>query len=193
MLSHVHGQVLNMATLANSLDISVHTVRHHIDLLEGAFMARRLPPFCRNTGKRLVKSPKLYLRDTGILHGLLGIRSWDDLLGHPVFGFSWESFCIEQILAHCQRHVKATFYRTARGAEVDLVLEDGKSIIVIEFKSSTSPSPKTGFWIAADDLQCNRRWIIAPVDETYPMQTAQVTSLMAFLNHPDNQDMLGNL
>jgi predicted AAA+ superfamily ATPase len=178
-----------MAALSNSLDVSVHTVKHHIDLLEGAFMARRLFPYSRNMGKRLVKSPKLYLRDTGILHALLGVQSWEDLLGHPIVGFSWESFCIEQILAHCGRHVEASFYRTARGAEIDLILEDGKSVVAVEFKSSSAPTPRPGFWIAADDVGCDRRWIIAPVNEEYRMKTAHVAPLAAFLNHPENRDL----
>ncbi len=190
MLAHVHGQVLNMSALGNSLDVSTHTVKHHTDLLEGAFMARRLQPFGRNVGKRLTKSPKLYLRDTGILHGLLGIQSWEDLLGHPVYGFSWETLCIEHILSRCRSHVKPCFYRTARGAEIDLVLEDGKSCVAVEFKSSTSPTPRPGFWIASDDLQCSRRWIIAPVDAPYPLRSAQVAPLATFLTDATNEDML---
>jgi len=179
-----------MSKLGNSLDVSTHTIKHHIDLLEGAFMARRLHPFSQNMGKRLTKSPKLYLRDTGILHALLGIQSWEDLLGHPVFGFSWEAFCMNHILARCRSHIHATFYRTARGAEVDLVLEDGKSRIAIEFKSSRAPSPRPGYWIASEDLQTDRRWIIAPVDEPYPLRTAQVTPLQNFLSDTENHDML---
>lgn len=190
MLAHVHGQVLNMSKLGNSLDVSTHTIKHHIDLLEGAFMARRLHPFSQNMGKRLTKSPKLYLRDTGILHALLGIQSWEDLLGHPVFGFSWEALCIDHILTRCRPHIQATFYRTARGAEVDLVLEDGKSRIAIEFKSSSAPSPRPGYWIASEDLQTDRRWIIAPVDKPYPLRTAQVSPLQHFLSDTENHDML---
>ncbi|MBT3191395.1 MAG: ATP-binding protein [Verrucomicrobia bacterium] len=190
MLAHVHGQILNMSALANSLDVSTHTVRHHIDLLEGAFMARRLQPFSKNMGKRLTKSPKLYLRDTGILHALLGIESWDGLLGHPVLGFSWEAFCIEHILSRCRSHVQATYYRTARGAEVDLVLENGNSRVAVEFKSSTSPSPRRGFWSATDDLECARNWIVAPVDDAYPMRAARVASLHGFLEAPENGDIL---
>lgn len=189
MLAHVHGQLLNMASLANALDVSTHTVKHHIDLLEGAFMARRLMPYSRNLGKRLVKSPKLYLRDSGILHTLLGIRDWEGLLGHPVVGSSWEGYCIEQILARCRRDVSASFYRTARGAEVDLVLESADSRVAIEFKSSSAPRPRPGFWIATDDLETKRRWIVAPVNEPYPLRSARVASPTGFLGHPENRDL----
>lgn len=181
MLAHVNGQLLNMATLANSLDVSGHTVRHHIDLLEGAFMARRLPPFHTNTGKRLVKSPKLYLRDTGVLHALLDIQTWEGLLGHPAFGASWEALCIETILARCKRNVRASFYRTARGAEIDLVLERGQERVAIECKASSSPRPRPGFWTALEDIKSTQNWIIARVDEPFPVRNATVTSLQGFL------------
>ncbi len=190
MLAHLHGQVLNMSTLANSLAVSSHTVRSHIDLLEGAFMARRLPPWTANFGKRLVKSPKLYLRDTGILHALLGIESKTELLGHPVIGSSWESFCIENILAACKRKVRASFYRTARGAEVDLVLESASARIAVEFKASSSPRPQRGFWSAVEDLGSGRNWIIAPVSEGFPLRNARVASLDEFLSAPENTDVL---
>jgi predicted AAA+ superfamily ATPase len=178
-----------MASLANSLDVSGHTVRHHIDLLEGAFMARRLPPLHVNMSKRLVKSPKLYLRDTGVLHTLLDIHTWEDLLGHPALGASWEALCIESILGHCKRNVQASFYRTTRGAEIDLVLEAGGERVAIEFKASTSPRPRAGFWVAVDDLQTTRNWIIAPVDDPFPLRSATVTSLSGFLSEESNRDL----
>jgi predicted AAA+ superfamily ATPase len=190
MLAHLHGQVLNMSSLANSLGVSSHTVRKHIDLLEGAFMARRLPPWSTNFGKRLVKSPKLYLRDTGILHALLRIETKTELLGHPVIGTSWESLCLENILAACKRKVSASFYRTAAGAEVDLVLESGSTRIAVEFKASSSPRPQRGFWSAVEDLGTERNWIIAPVSEGFPLRQARVASLDDFLSAPENADVL---
>ncbi len=191
MLSHMHGQLLNMATLANALDVSAHTVRHHIELLEGSFMARRLPPYSANLRKRLVKSPKVYLRDTGILHTLLGIRSRDDLPGHPIYGASWEGLGIETILAHCRRDVRASFFRTASGAEVDLVLEFGQERVAVEFKSSSAPRLRPGFWSAIDnDLRTSRNWIVAPVDEPFPLRNATVTSIEGFLVAEENADLL---
>lgn len=189
MLAHVHGQLLHAAALANALDVSGHTVRNYIDLLEGAFMARRLPPYAANIGKRLVKSPKLYLRDTGILHCLLRVDSWDTLLGHPVFGTSWEGLCLENIISACRPTVRAYFYRTARGAELDLVLESGRTRVSVEFKASTDPAPRRGYWNAVQDLETDRNWIVAPVDEGFPLRNARVASLDEFLNDPDNADL----
>jgi predicted AAA+ superfamily ATPase len=190
MLAHVHGQLLNMASLGNALDVSTHTIRHHIELLEGAFMLRRLPPFSSNQGKRLVKTPKVYLRDTGILHSLLGIREWEELQGHPQVGASWEGFAIENILSRCKREVQACFYRTARGAEIDLILERGQERIAVELKASSAPRPRQGFWSAAEDLGIERQWIVAPVEEGFPLRSARVASPSEFLAHPDNQDFL---
>jgi hypothetical protein len=190
MMAHLHGQLLNMAGLGNSLAISGHTVRHHLDLLEGAFVLRRLPPFHANLAKRLVKSPKVYYRDSGILHAMLGIRTWEDLAGHPVHGTSWEGFCMEAILAHCQRGVEHAFYRTARGAEVDLVLTRGREKLAIEFKSSSAPKPRPGFWSGCEDLACSRRWIVAPVGERFPYRDAMVSPLRDFLSAPENADFL---
>ena len=190
MLSHTHGNLLNMSALANALDVSAHTVRHHIELLEGAFMARRLPAHHVNIGKRLVKAPKLYLRDAGILHALLGIRGPDDLAGHPIYGASWEGLGIESIMAHCRRDVRASFYRTARGAEIDLVLEFGQERVAVEFKSSTAPKPRPGFWSAIEDLGTTRNWIVAPVSETFPMRSATVSGLTGFLQAEANSDFL---
>lgn len=190
MLAHVHGQVLNMAKLANSLDVANQTVTHYIDLLEGAFMARRLMPFSANTGKRLTKSPKVYLRDSGVLHGLLGVRSFDELLGHPCCGASWEGFCIENILASCHREVEPYFYRTSGGAELDLVLVRGRQRIAIEFKTSSAPAVRRGYWSAVQDLNSQRNWIVAQVQDTYPLKNATVSSLQGFLKAPENADFL---
>lgn len=190
MLAHVHGQLLNMSALANSLDVSLNTVRAHIDLLEGAFMARRLRPYSNNLGKRLVKCPKLYLRDTGVLHTLLRIRNTDELFGHPVFGSSWESFCIENIINACRRDVNASFYRTSSGAELDLVLENGKECIAIEFKASPAPKPQRGFWSAIEDLGSTRNWIISPVDAQFPLHNSIVSPLSAFIDDDRNKDFL---
>ena len=190
MLAHNHGQLLNMAALAGAIGVQGPTVRTYIDLLEGAFMVRRLPPYMANVRKRLIKSPKLYLRDSGILHTLLNIPDYNTLLGHPIYGHSWEGFCIENILGRCKRTVEASFFRTVRGAEIDLVLEQGRSRVAVEVKVSAAAKPQRGFWTALQDLGIDRAWVIAPVKSPYPLHGAQVTSLQGFLEAPENKDLL---
>ena len=168
MLAHCQGQLLNSSKLGQSLDLSHHTIRRYIDLLEQTFMVRVLKPIEINMKKRLVKSPKVYIRDTGILHGLLSIDSVNDLLGHPVYGSSWESFVIENVLSELPEW-RGSFYRAASGAEIDLVLEKGHRRIAIEIKASTAPRPRRGFWTAVKDLDAESSWIIALVDDCYPI------------------------
>lgn len=189
MLAHLHGQLLNMASLSSALGVSGPTIRNYIDLLEGAFMVRRLPPYAANLKKRLVKSPKMYLRDSGILHTLLNINDRNTLLGHPVYGVSWEGFCLENILARCRRTVQASFFRTVRGAEVDLVLEQGDIKVAVEFKVSAAAKPQRGFWTVLKDLEIRRSWIIAPIKESYPLHGAQVSSIQDFIEAPENSDI----
>lgn len=190
MLAHLQGQLLNMASLSSALGVSGPTIRNYIDLLEGAFMVRRLAPYAANLKKRLVKSPKLYLRDSGILHTLLNVNDRNTLLGHPVYGLSWEGFCLENILARCRRTVQPYFFRTVRGAEIDLVLEQGDQKVAVEFKVSAAATPQRGFWTALKDLEIERSWIIAPLKgESYPIHGAQVASLNTFIKSPDNNDM----
>lgn len=190
MLAHTHGQLLNMASLAGSLGVQGPTIRSYIDLLEGAYMARRLVPYAANLKKRLVKSPKLYIRDSGVLHVLLNITDRNSLLGHPVYGASWEGFCLENILGRCRRNVQASFYRTVRGAEIDLILEQGRSRIAVEFKVSSSARPQRGFWTALKDLDIDRAWLIAPIQEGYPIEDVRVASLAEFLDAEENSDFL---
>lgn len=190
MLAHLHGQLVNMASLSSALGVSGPTIRSYIDLLEGAFMVRRLAPYAANLKKRLVKSPKLYLRDSGILHTLLNINDRNSLLGHPVYGVSWEGYCIENILARCRRTVQASFFRTVRGAEIDLILEQGEQKVAIDFKASAAAKPQRGFWTALKDLDIERAWIIAPLKgESYPVHGARVASLNTFIQSPDNEDL----
>jgi len=186
MLAHLHGQLLNMASLATALSVDAHTIRSYIDLLEGAYMIRRLPPCHANIKKRLVKTPKIYLRDTGILHALLGLEDWNAMLGHPVFGYSWESLCVENILARVRRSVQASFYRTADGAEVDLILEKANHRIAIEFKASTAPRVQRGFVNALESLDLDGGLLIAPVQEDYEMRhNVRVCSLESFFCHEE--------
>ena len=144
-------------------------MRSYIDTFEQIFIMRTLEPFAANIKKRLVKSPKIYIRDSGLLHALLDIEAQNDLLGHPVYGSSWESFVVENVLSVCHGW-RASFYRTSAGAEIDLVLEKGSRRIAIECKASTAPKLKPGFWNALNDLHIKRAWIAAPVDESYPIK-----------------------
>lgn len=168
MCSHYHGQFLNLEKLAGSMGVHAGTVRNYLDLLCGAFMMRRLPPFVSNVKKRLIKSPKIYIRDTGILHALLNIRTTDELFAHPVFGDSWEGLVVENILASFPSGVSSGYYRTSNGAEMDLVLETGKGRIGIECKASSAPKVTRGFWTAKEDLKLEEVLIVAPVNSAYP-------------------------
>lgn len=183
MMAHVHGQVLNSSRLGESMGVSHTTIRKYIDLLSQTFMIRILPPFEANLKKRLIKAPKIFIRDSGILHALLEIHNTDDLLGHPVYGSSWEGFVIENILA-CSSGWNAAFFRTATGVEIDLILSKGRKKIACECKASKAPTVKKGFWNALNDLSIDEAWIIAPVDEPYPIkENVMVSPLNYFLQH----------
>jgi len=171
MLSHCHGQLWNASKIANSLGISPPSARKYLDLLQDTFMIRQIQPYFTNIKKRLVKSPKIYIRDSGLLHYLLGIPDLDSLLGHPSAGASWEGCLIEQITALIPKHWKANFYRTAAGAEIDLVLQPTqlKPPIAVEFKYSLSPKLTKSFWNAFEDLRPRKAYVIYPGDESYPL------------------------
>jgi predicted AAA+ superfamily ATPase len=182
MLAHVHGQVLNSSQIGSALGVSHTSIRSYLDLLSQTFMVRLLEPFASNLKKRIVKSPKVYIRDSGILHSLLQIDSLDDVLAHPVCGASWEGLVIENVIAALPGW-QPSFYRTAAGAEIDLVLERGQRRIAVECKASTAPAVSRGFWSALDDLAIDEAWVIAPVAEPYPLrQGVTVAPLTAFLN-----------
>lgn len=169
MLAHLHGQLWNASRLASSFGTSAPTVQHYLDILEATYMLRRLPPLQANLGKRLVKSPKVYLRDSGILHALLGIQSLDELAGHPVVGPSWEGWALEQIAQLLGPQWQLSFYRTASGAEMDIVAERGKRRIGFEVKFSSAPALSKGFWSAKNDLDLERACVVAPVESVYPL------------------------
>ena len=181
MCAHSQGQLLNTSQLGSALGISHTTVRSYIDLLSQTFMLRVLHAFNANVKKRLVKSPKVYLRDSGILHSLLKIDSFDELLGHPVFGASWETVVLENIIA-AHPDWQPFFYRTAAGAEIDLLLIRGRRRVAIECKASMTPKLTRGFWNALDDLNVESAWVIAPVEESYPLkENDMVSPLSSFL------------
>lgn len=170
MLAHVQGQLFNASQLALSLGGASHTTAaRYLDTLVDTMMVRRLEPHLANVGKRLVKSPKVYVRDSGLLHALLGIASVRDLQGHPVAGHSWEGFVVEQVAAALPAGAQMGFYRTAAGAEIDLVVEHGSRTLGIEIKFSAAPKPTRGFWQAMRDLGITRAAVVAPVQRAYPL------------------------
>ena len=169
MCAHNQAQLLNSSKLGESLGLTHPTIRRYIDLLEQTFILRTLQPFEGNVKKRLVKSPKVYIRDTGILHRLLQIDSFNDLMGNPIFGASWEGLVIENILSNL-RDWSPYFYRTATGDEIDLILTKGNKILAVECKASTAPQLTKGFWKALEDVQAEQAFVIAPVPNAYPIK-----------------------
>ncbi len=170
MLAHNQGQLLNASRLAASLDVSSPTVSRYIDLLADLLLVRRLPPLVGNVGKRLVKSPKVFVRDSGLVHSLLSLPTLNDVVGHPVAGSSWEGFVIETLIAAAP-DASASFYRTAAGAEVDLVLDLGgrQGRWAIEIKRSASPSVSKGLHNAIADLKPSRTFIVHAGEDTFPL------------------------
>ena len=171
MLAHSQGSLVNAARLANSLGISGQTVARYIDLLTDLFLVRRLPPFSVNVGKRLVKSPKLYIRDSGILHALLSLNSMDDLLGHPVVGTSWEGFVIDNLVSFLPIGSETYFYKTARGAEIDLIIKlPDRRVLAIEIKYSSAPKIQRGFYEACKDVDPTHRYVVYTGEEKYSLK-----------------------
>jgi predicted AAA+ superfamily ATPase len=184
MLAHLQGGQLNASNLSRSMGMaSPKTSESYLDVLVDAMMVRRLPPFFTNGSKRLVKSPKIYVRDSGILHALLGIVQLKDLQGHPIVGASWEGFVIEQIACNLPIGAQLFYYRTQAGTELDLVIEKGLKRIAVEIKLSTSPQVKKGFWQAIKDIEATDAYVIAPVNQSYALKDgAIVISPLDFLN-----------
>ncbi|NCC52017.1 MAG: ATP-binding protein [Spartobacteria bacterium] len=179
MVAHTHGQLLNASKLASSLGVTSPTVSHYLQIFQDTYLLRTLQPWYSNLKKRLVKSPKIYLRDSGILHTLLNTHSIDALLGHPAAGASWEGFVIEQIISRLQPSTDYSFYRTAGGGEVDLILHQGTKVIAaIEIKLSLTPKCSRAMTEAMRDLGCDKGYIIYPGTESYPLSpTVLATSI----------------
>ncbi|MBN1788176.1 MAG: ATP-binding protein [Sedimentisphaerales bacterium] len=171
MLAHTHGQLTNLSQLATNMGLSRQSVRKLLDILQETFMIHRLEPFHANIKKRLVKAPKIYIGDSGILHALAGINTLDELMSHSIVGMSWEGFCMEQILNQIPREWSVFFYRTAASAEIDLVLQKqiGQSPVFVEFKHSQTPKLTAGFWSAQKDLQPKACYVIYPGRTAYPL------------------------
>ena len=183
MLAHQQGATLNLSRLAGSLGIDGKTVRRYLDLLEGLYLVRALPPWTSNAGKRLVKLPKVYWRDSGILHALAGLPNVETVLGHPICGASWEGYCLEQILTRLPKGATASHYRTHAGAEVDLVIEmpEGE-ILAVEIKRTLSPKLTPGMIESMQTLGASRGVMIIPEGEPYPLSKAvTATGLREFL------------
>lgn len=171
MLAHDQGGLLNAARLAAGLGVSGQSVARYLDLLVDLMLVRRLPPWHANVGKRLVKSPKVYIRDPGLTHALLGLETREALLGHPVVGGSWEGFCIENLIAAAPRGTEASFYRSSAGAEIDLILKlPDHQLWAIEVKRTTAPKVTRGFHIAADGLGVAERLLVYAEDREVPGQ-----------------------
>lgn len=170
MLAHEQGQIVNLAKLAASLAVSGQTVTRYVDLLCDLMLVRRLRPWASNEGKRLVRSPKVYVRDSGLTHALLGLNDFDDVVGHPVAGGSWEGWVIENLLAAAPHTAQPYFYRSAAGAEIDLVLElPGRERWAIEIKRGVAPSVAAGFHVAANDLAVTQRFVVHSGKESFPL------------------------
>jgi len=181
MCAHMHGQILNRSKLGEALGVSHHTVQHYLEILSETFLLRIIKPYEKNTKKRIIKSPKIYIRDSGLLHALLHIKNYDDLFGHPAFGASWEGFALENIVSELPGW-ETYFYRSSSGDEIDLVIENGKNRYALEFKASVAPTVSKGFYNAIETLAIDAAWIICPIEGQYPIgKNVTVSSPRAFL------------
>ncbi len=177
MLAHSQGGQLNIAQLGANLDVAATTAKRYIELLEDLLLIRSLRPWSGNVGKRLVKSPKIYIRDSGLTHALLNLTTLDDILSHPVVGASWEGFVIENLLSCLPTGVTPWFYRTSAGAEIDLIIEqNSKTKFAIEIKRSLAPSVSKGFHLGCEDIKASHRYIVYPGKEKF-LVNKQVTAI----------------
>ena len=189
MLAHHQGELLDLSKLAAALAISGQTVSRYIDLLCDLMLVRRLPAWHGNVGKRLVRSPKVYVRDSGLVHALLGLPNLDAVLGHPIAGSSWEGFVMEQLI-NAAPQAQACFYRTSNGAEVDLVLTfRNQQTWVVEIKRSSAPTVSRGFYQAATDLGAVRKLLVAPVAQPFPLKDGiEVVDVMTAIRWVTEQE-----
>jgi predicted AAA+ superfamily ATPase len=183
MLAHYHGNQVNLSELGRSLELSHTTIKNHLDVLTDFYMVRQLPPWSGNIKKRLVKSPKIYIRDSGILHSLLNVSGIDALLAYPGMGASWEGFVVENILNLLDSRWTYSYYRTATQVEIDLVLHTpDREVWAIEIKKASAPKLSRGFYEACNDIGATHRWIVNANPEQYPMQNeVEVIGLIDFL------------
>ena len=183
MLAHLNGETLNYSKLASNFEIDGKTVKSYIDILADLFLIRRLDPWHGNVKKRLIKSPRFYIRDSGILHRLLGISDYEALLSHPAFGKSWEGFVMENTLSVLSNFVEPYYYRTSFGTEIDLVLKFHKELWAIEIKYGLSPKIKSGFYSSAEDIKATKKFVIYSGNEEFSLEhNVIVISLPRFIN-----------
>ncbi len=190
MLAHNQSGILNAAQLARNLEVSSVTINRYLDLMVDLLLVRRLQPWAVNTGKRLVRAPKVYVRDSGLVHALLNIPTYNDLVSHPVVGGSWEGFVIENIMSVVQGRALPYYYRTSAGAEIDLILEfSGQEKWAIEIKRSSAPALSKGFHIACEDIQADRKFVLYSGIDSFPMgENVTAISLADFM-----QEVLGKI
>ena len=183
MLAHYHGQQVVFSELGRSLEVSHTTARNYLDTLTDFYMVRQIQPWAGNTKKRLVKSPKIYLRDSGLLHRLLNVSDFDSLLGNPIVGASWEGFVIENIIQHIDDRWRYSYYRSSGQAEIDLVLETpAGETWAIEIKRNAAPKPARGFYEGCEDVRAHKRFVIYSGKDRYPIANeVEVIGLMEFL------------
>ncbi|WEK37048.1 MAG: ATP-binding protein [Candidatus Pseudobacter hemicellulosilyticus] len=183
MLAHYHGQQPSLSDIGKSLEVSHTTIRSYLDTLTDFYMVRQIQPWAGNTKKRLVKSPKIFLRDTGLLHKLLNISDFDSLLGHPVIGASWEGFVIENIIGHLSSKWQYSYYRTSTQTEIDLVLEGpNNQVWAIEVKRSSAPVIKKSFHTACEDIGATHKFVVYPGTERFPMsENTEAIGMIEFL------------
>ncbi len=183
MLAHYHGQQIVLTDLGKSLEVSHPTIKSYLDILTDFYMVRQIQPWAGNTKKRLVKSPKIYLRDTGLLHRLLNISDFDSLLGNPILGASWEGFIVENIIIQLSNKWQYSYYRTTTQTEIDLVLEGPKKEVwAVEIKRSSAPVLKKGFYSACEDIEATHKFVIYSGTERFPMAGgAEAIGLIEFL------------
>lgn len=184
MLAHYHGQQANLSDIGKSLEVSHTTIKTYLDTLQDFFMVRQLQPWSGNTKKRLVKTPKIYIRDSGLLHNLLQIQNFDHLLGHPIIGASWEGFVVETILNTISSAWTPSYYRSSNQAEIDLVLEKGnQEVWAIEVKRSIAPTLSAGFHRASEDVGATKKWVVYSGKDRFPIKgETEVIGLIEFLS-----------
>lgn len=170
MLAHNQGTNLNASQLAAGIGVSSPTISRYLDLMVDLFLVRRVEPWTRNTKKRLTRAPKVYVRDSGIVHTLLDIPDMNALLGHPVVGASWEGFVVENLISVCDERTRYGFYRTQAGAEIDFVIQTKKGLWAIEIKRSLSPTLARGFWTSCEDLNPSKMFVVYPGNERFPLK-----------------------
>ena len=190
MLAHYHGQQANLSDIGKSLEVSHTTIKTYLDTLQDFFMVRQLQPWSGNTKKRLVKTPKIYIRDSGLLHSLLSIQDFEHLLGHPILGASWEGFVVETILNTISSTWTPSYYRSSNQAEIDLILEkSNQEVWAIEVKRSIAPSLSAGFHRACEDIGATKKWVVYSGKDRFPIKNeTEVIGLIEFLRLLKEQD-----